>query len=79
MLFVIAVNFQNVVWYNHEISLRKDAKPNQKVELVRYNRELIVTVMVITEFDCIELWEFKFLRPIVVHRPLSRKWDLKLE
>jgi len=37
------VIFQKVVRYKHEISLRKDAKPNQKVELVRYNREFVVT------------------------------------
>ncbi len=58
ILFVITVNFQKVVRYKHEISLRKDAKPNQKVELVRYNREFVVTVIVITEFDCIRLTIF---------------------
>ena len=53
ILFVIAVNFIKVVRYKHEISLVKDAKPNQEVEVVRYNREFVVTVIVITEFDCI--------------------------
>jgi len=52
ILFVKTVNFQKVVRYKHEISLRKDVKPNQKVELVSYNREFVVTVIVITEFDC---------------------------
>jgi hypothetical protein len=33
--------------------LIKYAKPNQEVEVVRYNREFVVTVIVITEFDCI--------------------------
>ena len=45
--------FQKVVRYKHEILLRKDTKPNQKVEVVRYNREFVITVIVITEFDCI--------------------------
>ncbi len=29
------------------------AKPNQKLGFVRYNREFAITVIVITEFDCI--------------------------
>ncbi len=41
------------VRYKHEILLKKYAKPNQKVEVVRYNREFVITVIVITEFDCI--------------------------
>ncbi len=32
--------------------LEKYAKPNQKVEVVRYNREFVITVIVITGFDC---------------------------
>jgi hypothetical protein len=40
------------VRYIHEISLIKDAKPNQEVDFVRYNREFVITVIVITEFDC---------------------------
>ncbi len=28
------------------------AKPNQKPDFVRYNREFAITVIVITEFDC---------------------------
>jgi hypothetical protein len=32
--------------------LKKYAKPNQKVKVVRYNREFVITVIVITEFDC---------------------------
>ena len=40
------------VRYKHEGSLVKDAKPNQEVDFVRYNREFVITVIVITEFDC---------------------------
>ncbi len=29
------------------------AKPNQNIDVVRYNREFAITVIVITEFDCI--------------------------
>ncbi len=43
------------VRYKHEISLIKDAKSNQKVDIVCYSREFVRTVIVITEFDCIEL------------------------
>jgi len=42
------------VRYKDEISLIKDAKPNQKVDIVRYSREFVITVIVITEFDCRE-------------------------
>ncbi len=38
--------------FKHEISLIKYAKPNQRVHFVRYNREFVITVIVITEFDC---------------------------
>ncbi len=53
ILFVIAVILNTVVRYKHEISLIKDAKPNQYAHFVRYNREFFITVIVITEFDCI--------------------------
>ena len=49
---VIAVILKTVVRYKHEISLIKDAKPNQYVHFARYNREFVITVIVITEFDC---------------------------
>jgi len=49
-LFVKALNFIKVVRYKHVILLVKDAKPNQ---VVCYNREFVVTMIVITEFDCI--------------------------
>jgi hypothetical protein len=51
-LFVITVIFQKIVCYKHEILLKNDAKPNQEVIFVRYNREFVITVIVITEFDC---------------------------
>ena len=47
--------FLKAVRYKHEISLVKDARPNQEVELVRYNREFVITVIVKTEFDCTSL------------------------
>ena len=51
--------FQRVVRYKHETLLKKDAKPNQEVEFVRYNHEFVITVIVITKFDSItELLEF---------------------
>ena len=53
IVFVIAVKWKKSVSYKHEISLIKDAKPNQEVDLVHYNRELVITVIAITEFDCI--------------------------
>jgi len=43
---------KNIEIYMHEILLIKGAKPNQKLDIVRYNREFVVTVIVITEFDC---------------------------
>ena len=55
ILFVIAVNSNIVVRYKHEISLIKDAKPNQAVNVVRYNREFVIAVIIITEFDCTSL------------------------
>ena len=51
-MFVIAVKNVKVVRYNHEIILIKHAKPNQVCYYVRYNRVFVITVIVITEFDC---------------------------
>jgi len=42
------VNLKIVVRYKHEISLIKDAKANQEADIVRYNREFVITVIVIT-------------------------------
>jgi hypothetical protein len=39
--------------YKREVSMVKYAKPNRKLSFVRYNREFAITVIVITEFDCI--------------------------
>ena len=44
--------YEKIVHYKHEIFLLKQAEPNQVVEFVRYNREFVITVIVITEFDC---------------------------
>ena len=49
------------VHYKHEISLIKYAKPNQEADIVRYNSEFVVTVIVITEFDCNSLKLLKWL------------------
>jgi hypothetical protein len=40
------------VRYNHEILIVNYAKPNQKLGCVCYNCEFVITVIVITEFDC---------------------------
>ncbi len=50
-----------IVRYSREIQKKfftitvtlKQAEPNQATDYVRYNRVLVVTVIVITEFDCI--------------------------
>ena len=52
-LFVIAMKFGKFVRYIHEILLIKHAKPNQVCYFGRYNRIFVITVIVITEFDCI--------------------------
>ena len=52
-MFVIAVKLGKVVRYIHEVILIKHAKPNQVCYFVRYNRVFIITVIVITELDCI--------------------------
>jgi hypothetical protein len=44
----------NFVRYNHEIFPTNHTKPNQRTHFVRYNRVFVVTVIVITEFDCIQ-------------------------
>jgi len=49
------VIYEYIVRYKHEISLLKHAEPNQVMEVVRYNREFVIAVIVITEFDCIEI------------------------
>ncbi len=46
------MNWDIFVRYSHEISLVNYAKPNQEMDFVRYNREFVITVIVITEFDC---------------------------
>ncbi len=61
-LFVIAVNIKTFVRYKHEILLNKYAKPNQKAQVVRYNREFVITVIVITEFNC------KYIVCMVYHK-----------
>ena len=52
-MFVIAVKLGKLVRYIHEIILIKHAKPNQVCYFVRYNRVFVITVIVITELDCI--------------------------
>ncbi len=51
-MFVITVKRQIFIRYKRAILLKIYAKPNQKVEVVRYNRELVITVIVLIEFDC---------------------------
>ncbi len=52
-MFAITVKFGKVVRYIHEIFLIKHAEPNQVCYFVRYNRVFVITVIVITELDCI--------------------------
>jgi hypothetical protein len=51
-MFVIDVKFGNIVRYIHDIFLIRHAEPDQVCYFVRYNRVFIITVIVITEFDC---------------------------
>ena len=51
-MFVIAVKFQKVARYNHESFKIKHAEPKQVSNFVRYNHLFVITVIVITEFDC---------------------------
>jgi hypothetical protein len=53
ILFVVTVNFKCSVCYNRETLMGKHAKPNQSTQHVCNNRVLVITVIVITEFDCI--------------------------
>ena len=54
--------FNIFVRYKHEILLVKDAKPNQEVDFVRCSREFVITMIVITEFDCIiDIWPHPWL------------------
>ena len=46
------MNSLNSVCYKSEILPIKHAKPNQPTDFVRYNRIFVITVIVITEFDC---------------------------
>jgi hypothetical protein len=46
----------------HEILLIKDAKPYQQLDYVRYNREFVITIIVITEFDCMMLGAIQIIR-----------------
>ncbi len=54
-LFVITVILIFFARYKHEISMVNYAKPNQTIDVVRYSREFAITVIVITEFDCISV------------------------
>ena len=58
-LYVITVISYNFVRYNHEIHSIKYAKSNQMTHFVRYNRVFVITVIVITEFDCTSNKQFK--------------------
>jgi hypothetical protein len=60
-LFVMTVICVIFVRYDHEISLVNYAKPNQEFNFVRYNREFVITVIVITEFDCSSFFPNHFL------------------
>ncbi len=61
ILFVITVILIIFVRFKDEILLVNYAKPNQKIDFVRYSREFAITLIVITEFDCIRIEVQKFL------------------
>ena len=52
-MIVVAVKFGKNVRYNHEIILIKYAEPNQATHFIRYFCVFVITVIVITVFDCI--------------------------
>ncbi len=52
ILFVVTVNLKYSVCYSRETLLEKHAKPNQPTQYVCHNRVFVITVIVITEFDC---------------------------
>ncbi len=58
-MFVIAVKYGKIVCYIHEIVMIKHAEPNQACYFVPYNRVFVITVIVITEFDCSEKYQMK--------------------
>jgi hypothetical protein len=68
-LFVITVILTFFVRYKHEILMINYAKPNQKLGFVRYKREFAITVIVITEFDCI----------LFCHEKIGGKAGLKIQ
>ena len=53
ILFTVTVNFKYSIRYNHETLLVKHAKPNQLTQFVSNNCVFVITVIAITEFDCI--------------------------
>jgi len=55
-IFLISIYVTHILsslFYKHEILCINYAKPNQASRFVRYNRVFAITVIVITEFDCI--------------------------
>ncbi len=52
MFVILAVKYGKFVCYIHEIVMIKHAEPNQACYFVRYNRVFVITMIVITEFDC---------------------------
>ncbi len=69
-MFVITVNWAIFERYNHEISLVNYARPNQEIDFVRYNREFVITVIIITEFDCTQIDISEFT--IIVQKRMSK-------
>ena len=69
--------FNIFVRYKHEIMLRKDAKPNQELDFVRYNREFVITVIVITSFGWINFKSRYFFLIYKVKFLLTRMNEMK--
>ncbi len=57
-----AANFPNEK-FSKDLQSWLDRKKTQKLEIqsnsVRYNREFVITVIVITKFDCTTLYKFE--------------------
>jgi hypothetical protein len=52
-ILFVTMNFKCSVCYNRETLLGKHAKPNESTQFVRNNRVFVMTMIVITECDCI--------------------------
>ncbi len=54
ILFIVTKNFKYSVCYNRETFLGEHAKPNQPTQYVCQSLVFVITVIVVTGFDCNE-------------------------